>query len=124
MKKLIFIASILFSFFSCSNSPEKFPDFTTDKGKEDFARKAFTISQDFVKQNLKSPSTADFPLLDYSWSEPDIANNSVIIKSYVDAQNAFGGMLRQTFYAKVKYKSGDWADINNWTLIELKFVNQ
>lgn len=91
--------------------------------KEELARQAFIISQDYVKKNLKAPSTAKFPFLDYTFSDPD-PDNTIIIKSYVDAQNSFGAKLRNDYYVKVRYKGGDWADIQNWELIKLEFVNQ
>jgi hypothetical protein len=90
---------------------------------KDFASKAFTISQDFVKRNLKSPKSADFPLLDYSWSDLDEMDNIIIIKSYVDAQNAYGADIRQTYYTKLQFIGGDWSDINNWKLIDLQFTD-
>jgi hypothetical protein len=124
MKKLIFLASIAITITSCSLGPQKFPDFSTTEGKNDFAQKASVISQYFVKQNLKSPSTANFPFNNYSWSDPNETNKSIIIKSYVDAQNEFGGLIRNTYVINIKYKGGDWSDTNNWDMIDIKFVNQ
>jgi len=69
---------------------------------------AWVDCKSFVTNNLKSPSTAEFPL-----SNADgviighIASNdrwSVI--GYVDAQNGFGAMIRQEFGCQVSY-SGD-----------------
>ena len=66
MKKLL-LFSITFTIIACSSGPKNYvPDFSTDTGKKDFANKAFIIAKDLVIQNLKSPSTAKFSMLDFS----------------------------------------------------------
>lgn len=119
MKKLLVILLI---FFGCTSEPKDYePDFNTQEGIEEFASRASIIARDYVKENLKSPSTAKFPFSNYSYSNPDKEKRIIGIKSYVDAQNSFGGTMRETYHIKLKFKSGDWADRNNWELISLIF---
>lgn len=64
---------------------------------------AFVMSESFVKDRLKSPSTADFP-----WSSKSDGVRVVkskdspctfIVSSYVDSQNSFGATLRMRYVA-------------------------
>ncbi|MFA9195665.1 hypothetical protein AAGV33_14730 [Flavobacterium sp. FBOR7N2.3] len=51
-----------------------------------------------VEENLKSPSTADFPWV----IEPIKVNDSTYtVASYVDSQNGFGAMIRANFVVEV-----------------------
>lgn len=84
-----------------------------------FARRAYIISQDFVKGQLKSPSTADFPTYDYSFNR--LSQNEIIINGYVDASNSYGAMMRNNFKIRLKFKGGEWNDNSNWILIDLIF---
>jgi hypothetical protein len=73
--------------------------------------------EEFVKNRLKAPSTADFPFLDRTVI-PEGAN-TYIVRSYVDAQNGFGAMIRSDFRCEIRYNGGEDADITNWTLVSL-----
>lgn len=59
---------------------------------------AFVMSQNFVKQRLKSPSTADFP---YSGADgvhiAKIAECSYQVIAFVDSQNGFGATIRSRY---------------------------
>lgn len=82
---------------------------------------AYIQSQNFIKQSLKAPSTAKFPLLDYVALH--IGNNTFTVLSHVDSQNGFGAMIRSYWTVRLKYLGGeDYAqlrDISNWQLIEM-----
>jgi hypothetical protein len=78
---------------------------------------AYIMSKNFVLSMLKSPSTADFPLLDYQAVK--IEPGHWMVQSYVDAQNSFGAMIRNSWIVELKFDGGDWADIRNWTLIDI-----
>jgi flagellar basal body-associated protein FliL len=54
------------------------------------------VTEDVIKMNLVSPSTAEFPGPLQEWTIID-TENSVIVSSYVDSENAFGAMVRNTF---------------------------
>lgn len=66
---------------------------------------AYYTGQEFVKKQLKSPSTADFP------SFKDIQHSHMgdcvhHLRAYVDSQNAFGAMLRTRFTLVVERSDG------------------
>lgn len=69
---------------------------------------AFVMSQSFVKDALKAPSTATFP---YSSSDgvtiTKADNCSFVVKAYVDAQNSFGAKLRTNYAIKMRRGDGD-----------------
>lgn len=54
------------------------------------------IAQEFVKMELKNPSSAKFP-----WGSSDYTitklNGNWVVKGYVDAQNSFGATVRSKF---------------------------
>ena len=53
-------------------------------------------SEHYVSQKLKAPATASFPTNEADWI---IAKEGRVVtcRSYVDAQNSFGAMIRQRF---------------------------
>ena len=104
------------------STPDPLKKKKVSKDDPDFARKAFVVSQDFVKRQLTSPKSADFPLLDYKYS--NVIDNTIVIESYVDAKNSYNAEVRQNYWIKLKFKGGEWEDINNWSLIDLKFTGQ
>lgn len=101
------IASVLNAGNSTSSSVEQGP--ITPTGQQ-----AFIISQNFVTQALKSPSTADFPSSEYNYHL--VGEKTHVITSYVDSENSFGAMLRSKWTVSMTFNGGDWADQNNWTL--------
>jgi len=87
---------------------------------EDNKSMAYIMMEDFVKQRLKSPSTAEFPgvfdgKLDHVTA---IGNQTYRIVSYVDAQNSFGAQIRTKFIGEIKQTSAD-----RWQLISLNLLN-
>lgn len=75
------------------------------------------IAQNYVKDALRSPSTADFPSYDYNVS--DLNDGKYKVVSYVDSENGFGAMIRSNYSATLSFNGGDWADPASWTLYEL-----
>lgn len=69
---------------------------------------AFVTSQEFVKRQLKAPTTAVFP-----WSSDDgvhVTNNggcNFTVSAFVDAQNSFGAMLRTRFVVDLSTDDGE-----------------
>lgn len=90
---------------------------STGKRDEEFARKAFLISQDFVKAELLSPESADFPLLDYKFS--NVIDNTIVIESYVDGKNAYNAEIRHNYIIKLKMVGTEWNDVNSWQVMSL-----
>lgn len=67
----------------------------------------------FVKESLKSPSTAEFPSRS-EHSVINLGNNTCEVSSYVDSQNGFGAEVRSNWTATVQSDGG-----SNWTLSTL-----
>jgi hypothetical protein len=62
---------------------------------------AFVMSQKFVKKQLRSPASAEFP-----WqpvSTVYLGNCKHAVNAYVDAQNGFGAMIRSNYSAVMVY---------------------
>jgi hypothetical protein len=111
------IGFIIFGIAKCSSCGS---NTTADKTPKTYeppsTEMAYVQSIDFVKQYLKSPSTADFDTFSAS---PDISSpseNEYIVSYHFDAENSFGAKLRSTYICSLKYLSGDPDDINNWEL--------
>jgi hypothetical protein len=81
------------------------------------ASDACYMAQKFVKSDLKAPTTASFA--------PCIAPHTLVtqtkriwhVRSYVDAQNGFGAMLRNHFRADLIF----YPATDSWTLTSLTF---
>ena len=76
---------------------------------------AYTYCQEFVERNLNAPSTAEFPP-QHEVSVIDEGGVWTVI-GYVDAQNAFGAMVRTYYICKVEY----YKDTEKWHLVDLAF---
>lgn len=88
--------------------------------KPDRKTMAYVMCQSYVKETLKAPSTADFPLVDYqAWKQ---SKQTYVIKSYVDAQNSFGAKLRNHWSCKVRYSGGEESNIGNWALLDINLT--
>jgi hypothetical protein len=74
----------------------------------------YYYSEEAVKMILKAPSTAKFRGR-HVWNFGD---SEFVVKGNVDAQNAFGAMLRSRYYVKLKYKGTDPNDATSWTIIK------
>lgn len=78
------------------------------------------MAQKFVKEQLKSPSTAEFA----PCREPDTVVTRTerlwMVRSWVDAENSFGANLRNDFTAKlIHYPATD-----TWTLVDSSLVSR
>lgn len=100
---------------------KKAAEYARSVGVEDreFANNAFVISKEFVTQKLLSPKSADFPFMDFKFS--NVIDNTIVIESYVDAKNAYGTEIRHNYTIKMKKIGSDWADSNSWQVISLDF---
>jgi hypothetical protein len=82
---------------------------------------ASVICKEYVKNSLLSPSTADFPWPSSSDTK-EFANKIYEVRSYVDAQNGFGAMIRNNYYCQLQYTGADTSDaeanIENWNLLD------
>jgi len=66
---------------------------------------AYNYAEDFVKQKLKSPSTAIFPgVSEKNEHIIDLGSGKYKINSWVDSQNGFGAMLRTNFSCTIIFE--------------------
>jgi len=75
---------------------------------------AWLMSQEFVKDQLKAPSTASFPSYSESYVT-DFGGGRFRVNGYVDAENSFGAKLRSRFTCTLNSQDGEhWhlEDIN------------
>ncbi|MCX6266195.1 MAG: hypothetical protein NTW16_02400 [Bacteroidetes bacterium] len=96
---LLSVITIMYLATSCSCSS---PTQSTDNDPEVQKLNVYSVVEQYVPQQLKSPSTAEFP----SYSErtnhvKSLGNNIFIVESWVDSQNSFGAMIRTHFHLKV-----------------------
>ncbi|MEZ5715195.1 MAG: hypothetical protein R3D85_08510 [Paracoccaceae bacterium] len=78
---------------------------------------AFVMSQDFVKRQLKAPSTAEFPAGRGNYRSQAVGDCTFRVSSYVDAQNGFGAMLRTHYSATMVL----FPSQGSWSALEVKF---
>ncbi|MBN1451141.1 MAG: zinc ribbon domain-containing protein [Anaerolineales bacterium] len=91
-----------------TTTPE--PTATKDPNKLDsYEASSFAyLSQEYVLQFLKAPSTAEFPSVflgrgtEYRFLKKD---GVVTVQSWVDAENSFGAMIRSTYTAQFDYNT-------------------
>ena len=70
---------------------------------------AYLMTEDWVKQRLKSPSTAKFPKSGEYISHITRSSGVYTINSWVDSQNSFGAITRTKFRAEVENTAkGKW----------------
>jgi hypothetical protein len=70
--------------------------------------KAFDVCRQFVEQQLKAPSTADFASATAPGVEIDsLGADQFEVIAFVDAQNSFGAKLRNPYICVVQHVSGD-----------------
>lgn len=81
---------------------------------------ACSMSQKFVRDALKSPASAKFPL----WTEENCIVSQRgriwIVSSYVDAQNSFGAMLRNDYVVEMIY----YPSTDKWTLQDIQIMGR
>lgn len=77
---------------------------------------AFVISTNYVKDYIKSPSTADFPS---AANNVAISSDTFAVNGYFDAENGFGAMIRAKYLCMMKYTRGETMRKENWKLLML-----
>lgn len=111
--KIIFILSAIgFGLYAIIYSLSR----NSDSWKTDYnVAGAYVQMEDYVKQRLKSPSTAKFANV-LSANIEQLENQTYKIDSYVDSQNGFGAIIRTRYIGEVQQISED-----EWQLISLDF---
>jgi hypothetical protein len=95
-----------------------------ERASQEEQQQAYYMAKQFITNRLKAPSTAKFPS-PYDRNESGITTvqlpgGAYRVSAWVDAQNAFGAMLRKRWVCEVKpsQKSGYWEVAGLCTLIE------
>ncbi len=81
---------------------------------------AWVMAQQFVKDKLKSPSSANFGSVFGDDQDPnrvvsDLGDGKFRVQAWVDAQNAFGGTVRTPFKCELEDTGG-----GNWRRTSLQ----
>lgn len=76
---------------------------------------ACAMSQTFVRQQLKAPSTATFPPRTEENCGASKIGETWQVHSFVDSQNSFGAMIRSEYWVKMVYDP----EGKTWTLTEI-----
>jgi hypothetical protein len=99
---LIIAASVLTIFFIIGFFGD---DSSSDSTNSTNNFLAYNYAEDFVKQKLKSPSTAIFPgISEKNEHIIDLGSGKYKINSWVDSQNGFGAMLRTNFSCTIIFE--------------------
>lgn len=69
----------------------------------DRAAEARAVCEQWVRDELRSPSTASFSEVQIDGADPSWA-----IAGVVDAENAFGGTVRSGWGCGIRYQDGQW----------------
>lgn len=79
-------------------------------------QKALFQSEYFVKQRLKSPSTADFCYLHES-NVQKLNDSTFRVVSCVDSQNGFGAIVRSVYSCKLTYLPSDMVNCEDLVIL-------
>ncbi|MEW2635249.1 hypothetical protein AB0903_27295 [Streptomyces sp. NPDC048389] len=85
---------------------------------------AAVMCEDFVKQRLKSPGTAEFPgVMDSEYAKTTVLSDTKPWKykvvGVVDSQNGFGATVRSNYSCTVSTKDND-----TWTLDDMDLTQR
>jgi hypothetical protein len=95
----IVIVAVIFFYFQCNGDK---PDDQPHKKKVYDKSDAIYQSHQFVKDQLKSPSTADFDY-DKNAAAATINDSTFYVEGTVDSQNSFGGIVRANYSCTIIY---------------------
>ncbi len=101
MKKLLYILLTSTILISCNYSEIDDPKYDAKVNVEDY-----------VRNHLKSPSTAEFTSVTVS----EINESTYHVQGNVDAENSFGAMTRKEFSCEIEFIPGDKYRINELKL--------
>jgi hypothetical protein len=101
LKHIISVISVIIFVFIAFGSSDSDDSSSSDYSSEDLL--AYIYAEDYVKQRLRSPSTAKFPGV---WDGKadhisKVGEREYFIRSYVDSQNGFGAMIRTNWSCKM-----------------------
>lgn len=84
---------------------------------------AWVMAQQFVRNNMKSPGSADFGSAFGGYQDPDrvvteASAGKFRVRAWVDAENSFGAKIRTHFICELEHTGN-----GQWRLIDLQFLN-
>jgi hypothetical protein len=79
---------------------------------------AYVMSQEFVKRQLRAPATADFPSWPDEYQVRAMGECKYQVRSYVDAQNGFGALIRSNYSAVLLLHPED----DSWSALEVNIA--
>jgi hypothetical protein len=77
------------------------------------------ISEDFIKEDLRNPETADFSMFDCTHKINELGYHRVLRS--VKAKNSFGVEKKLIYEVVLEYNGGSEYDYNSWSLISIRF---
>ena len=77
---------------------------------------AYVMSQEFIKERLKAPATAQFPSA-LSVQTSYLGQCRHLVRAYVDSENSFSALLRARYVATLHYNGG-----GIWVLDGIEFI--
>jgi hypothetical protein len=90
------------------------PSSSPERTKERDASMAQIKAERFVRTTLRAPSTAKFS----GSSVVEQGNGVFVVRGAVDAQNAFGAMLRKNYVCRVQRTGDEWTPLEPCGLME------
>jgi hypothetical protein len=83
----------------------------SESSQQEDSEMAYDMAKEFIRDQLKAPSTADFAYLDRDVSIVTLGNGAFKVSGWVDAQNSFGAKIRSKWACTLKRTtrgSHDW----------------
>lgn len=95
---------VFFALMKSCDAPSNEASSSTSNGS---TSSAWAYTQQFVKRELKSPSTAEFEFGGHRSVTP-LGDGRYSFSSYVDSQNGFGAVTRTKFHGTIRRIDGGW----------------
>lgn len=110
---------ILYAFWTIKDTDTGYKRPKTETASERDANiMAAVLCEDRVKEQLKSPRSADFPLL----KKAHFDGRTAILSSYVEATNSFGAVIRTEYVCTVEYMGGKSGKLESWRVKDLAIM--
>lgn len=112
MKKFLFVLVLALFCLNLSSCLD-------DSGSNE--TRAGIIAEDFVKNEVLSPSDLDFKTIGVDKTDEDTYHVVAEIKT----MNGLGMMVPRKVSVRLRYNGeGDWTDMDNWTKISIRVLNE
>lgn len=98
-------------------TPDDSPEAQRERAVRDGQGIATVLCQDAMEERLRAPGTADFP---FGHLADHAGGNRFRLRSYVDAENAFGGEVRTDFLCVVE---GAGEDFSGYSIVDFQVLD-